>query len=551
MAAAALIKLTQGATIGSGEAIKGTTGTLVEVENVDNTDVASWQIDLVYVDPASGISEATPFAYNDDDSTPYASFTPDVSGSYRWVLKVWEATGRSGDPDDTDIRVFNVPETNGLVVPPAQIWPRTLPPTDSGMTGNKPNEMNFSGQTRGWGGDGDSDGLLGELVRRVDEIQSYLEFVPGGGGVDLKSAPLTNFFSHAGNLDGSDDTFIAADSSPHLIDSYTFSGTDGQVLAIKIRVWCATVALYTGKHVYETTAYIQVGSSSSYLIDDPATSQDEYNPLSGLTLSYSISGTDTLEVYATSTASELYAAIECWNQPPRTLTSIGGIWDAVEDGTVVLAYVASHNYQLSGGTIISLAPIIGGTAADILIPPGTAPIYNASDGQFGGEPSIETTGTQYLRSTTPGSAMTISQPHETIVVCVPPTTTSSYQTLIDGTNTYAAEFSTHTSHSGGYIYSGGTGIDTMPIDHSQGAIQKGVFNSSSSEYTVRRADSTLNTLYGDVGTANPQGIFFFAAYGAISIPAAAKIYAVLHCQGLTTDDWNRLVAWVQTNLGWS
>ncbi len=171
MAATALLKFTQGLTIGAnGQALKGVIGTAVTVLNSDNTDVASWQIDLVYVDPASAVVPATPYAFSDSGSVATATFTPDVRGSYRFVLKVWAVSNRVGDPADTDIRVFAVPEINGLVVPAAQLWPRPLPPLGSGELGAKPFEFNFGGQVYGWAGNGLNDGLLNELIRRVDHL---------------------------------------------------------------------------------------------------------------------------------------------------------------------------------------------------------------------------------------------------------------------------------------------------------------------------------------------------------------------------------------------
>lgn len=169
MAAVALLKFTQTSPGANGQAYKGTTGISVTLENSSNTDVASWQIDLVYADPRSALSTSTPYAFNNNSNTPTASFTPDARGSYRFVLKVWNVINRSGPPTDTDIRVFNVPEPNGLVTPPAQRWPKPLPTPESGLAGAKANELNFDGQSYGWAGDGE-DGLLDELIRRVDEF---------------------------------------------------------------------------------------------------------------------------------------------------------------------------------------------------------------------------------------------------------------------------------------------------------------------------------------------------------------------------------------------
>lgn len=173
MAATALLKFSQGPLVGAdGRALKGVIGTPVMVQNSVNTDVASWQIDLVYVDPASAVVPATPYAFNDNGNTPTATFTPDVRGSYRFVLKVWGAPGRVGNPTSVDIRIFAVPEINGFVVPAAQLWPRPLPPIGSGDPTAKPSEFNFDGQGFGWAGDGADDGLLNSLVRRVDSLTS-------------------------------------------------------------------------------------------------------------------------------------------------------------------------------------------------------------------------------------------------------------------------------------------------------------------------------------------------------------------------------------------
>jgi hypothetical protein len=199
MAATALIKFTQGLTIGAnGQALKGVIGTAVNVLNSDNTDVASWQIDLVYVDPSSAVVPATPYAFDDSGSVASATFTPDVRGSYRFVLKVWDVPNRIGDPIDTDIRVFAVPEVNGLVVPAAQLWPRPLPPIASGEPGAKEAEFNFGGQTYGWAGNGINDGLLGELIRRIDHLSSsyHQESLPvtvdGQTAFTLSSATTSN-----------------------------------------------------------------------------------------------------------------------------------------------------------------------------------------------------------------------------------------------------------------------------------------------------------------------------------------------------------------------
>jgi len=167
--AAALIQFSQDTigTGGNGQAFVGVQGQVATVANSDNTGVGSWQIDLVYSDPSSSIPPATPFAFSNSSSTPSATFTPDVNRSFRFVLKVWTGANRAGNPADVDIRVFTVKEGNTVIVPPSQIWPRPLPPTQSAEPGNKPNEMNFEGQPDGWAGNAAGDGLLNDTLTKL------------------------------------------------------------------------------------------------------------------------------------------------------------------------------------------------------------------------------------------------------------------------------------------------------------------------------------------------------------------------------------------------
>lgn len=158
----ALIKFLQGAVTGpNGQMIVGTVGNFT-VANSNNAGVGSWQIDLVYVPPGSARSLATPLAHNDSGSTPTVVIAADVSGCYRVVLKVWNAAGRSGLPDDVDIRVFGVPEAQGTIVPPSQVDPEELDPA------KKPNEMNLAGNLNGWAGGGAGDGLMNDTLKKLD-----------------------------------------------------------------------------------------------------------------------------------------------------------------------------------------------------------------------------------------------------------------------------------------------------------------------------------------------------------------------------------------------
>ncbi len=177
MPASALLKFTQGATVGGdGRALVGVLTTSVAISNVSNTSVASWQIEIAYVDPTSALAASpTIYAFNENSSTPSANFTPDVRRSYRWVLKVWSVPNRVGDPDSIDIRVFTVRELNGVIIPPGQVWPLPLPDPRTGDPTAKPPEMNFDGQLEGWHGTG-TDGLMNQVLAK------HLPPVPGSNG---------------------------------------------------------------------------------------------------------------------------------------------------------------------------------------------------------------------------------------------------------------------------------------------------------------------------------------------------------------------------------
>lgn len=176
MAVTALIKYTQNAVVGTGgEAYLGATGLLVTVENDDNTDVLSWEIELLYARPGSTL--ATPpgvpvLLASASSSTPSATFTPDIPGSYRIRLTVYDTAGFTG-VSDIDIRNFIVPlPDKGTILPPYQKLPDPLPLSGPG---SKPDEMNYGGQAFGWSGD---DNLVAKGVNETLAVVDELVGVP-------------------------------------------------------------------------------------------------------------------------------------------------------------------------------------------------------------------------------------------------------------------------------------------------------------------------------------------------------------------------------------
>jgi hypothetical protein len=122
----------------------GVTGTSVGISNGSGAGVLSWQVDLNYAPAGSTVSRAT-LASNNNSSTPAASFTPDIRGCYRVVLYVWNVINRAGPWSEYDVRDFCVPEVNGHLSPPAQIYPPAPPALASGKAGAKANELNCGG----------------------------------------------------------------------------------------------------------------------------------------------------------------------------------------------------------------------------------------------------------------------------------------------------------------------------------------------------------------------------------------------------------------------
>lgn len=255
MTAAALIKFTQGATIGAdGQALFGITGTAVNVSNAANTGVASWEIELLWAPFASALALGV-IASSNNGSAPAAAFTPDVRGAYRLRLRAWEGLNRSGDPKDTDIRCFGVKEANGFYAPAPQIWPRPLPPVASGEVGAKPDENNFAGQGNGWAGNG-ADGLLGSLIRTVapgrqaallqglgliTETCSRMLGVSGQAGVDGTAYYMAVYLFAGETVSGLvvaiDGTVLASGVTLGKLGLYAADGTQLGITANQTTAW--------------------------------------------------------------------------------------------------------------------------------------------------------------------------------------------------------------------------------------------------------------------------------------------------------------------------
>lgn len=142
-----------------------------------------------------------------------------------------------------------------------------------------------------------------------------------GTSIECSEKPLRSFYSAHSALDGSEDVAVPNDSTPYTIGSYTFSGTSGQVLFVEWIAYLSAGTAAGSKFSYHGRALIQLGTPA-VITACAAVSYDGGTPPPGLTIAQSISGNDTLIVTATSTTTSFYgAAVEFWDQKPRTITS--------------------------------------------------------------------------------------------------------------------------------------------------------------------------------------------------------------------------------------
>lgn len=179
----ASIVFDQGGPGPAGEAFEGVVSSLVTVTNDDNTDVASWTITLT--DVPSGSALATGVLATAVSNTPMATFTPDVTGCYRIQLVVHDV----GLGQDEDIRNFGIRNSRGIFVPPFQKLPDPRPLLGTGEPGEKPDELNFGGQTRGWAG-GPSDGLMEEFFETYDDLV-FRTVTSTSATISVSGPPLT------------------------------------------------------------------------------------------------------------------------------------------------------------------------------------------------------------------------------------------------------------------------------------------------------------------------------------------------------------------------
>jgi len=175
MAATALIKFTQGPNTDiAGRAVLGTIFSVdgsVTVTNGSPTDIDRWKIYLVNAPPGSTLELVTQGIWTlldeGTDDTPTTTFDPDITGSYRILLQVWDISNALNQ----DIRNFIVPDEGGFVLAPFQKLPDPLPLPDplAPNPSQKDNEMNVGGQPYGWMGKATSK-MLHQFTKHVAKL---------------------------------------------------------------------------------------------------------------------------------------------------------------------------------------------------------------------------------------------------------------------------------------------------------------------------------------------------------------------------------------------
>jgi len=234
-------------------------------------------------------------------------------------------------------------------------------------------------------------------------------------------------------------------------------------------------------------------------------------------------------------------------------------WPLIEtcivNGTIRLLYDLTRGATVAGGACTVWAPVIGGTAADVLVPPDTAPSYTSNSTYFGGNrPCITGNGsTQYLQSTTPASAVQVDQTFQVVCFGKPPTTSGAHKYMWDTANAAVgieASGSKNGSNNWG-LWAGSWADSGIATDSSQGVNLTATYDDTASIMRARKADGTLastGTLNTDINSI--QGVTLLSAYEG-SFPSDGSISAFMLVTGLSAADQARLDAWAHAVMRWS
>jgi hypothetical protein len=216
----------------------------------------------------------------------------------------------------------------------------------------------------------------------------------------------------------------------------------------------------------------------------------------------------------------------------------GLVWfsDYLVSSAPAIEYDSRYGLTKSGSAVTSWAPRLGGTAADLLIPPGaTGPPHTASDAIFGDLPSIGgASNTSYLQSQTPASAFLQAQPATHICIAQWGAATNVLQRLYTGAS-YGTEHAIYVPASAAQVvlYHGGFWTMSHSVNRALGVMSIATFDGSSTTHRFYYANGTINS-WGPSGTSGSEsirGLTLLALPGGSEI-SGSKIVADIVVPGI-------------------
>lgn len=227
----------------------------------------------------------------------------------------------------------------------------------------------------------------------------------------------------------------------------------------------------------------------------------------------------------------------------------------IQDGTLVIGYYAGVN-RVGANTCSALGQWTGGTAADVLVQatPSIQPIIVKSEALLGGLPCLQGTGTQYMQSTTPGSAFSQTQPYTRILLCVEQANINEQLADSASASARCAVTDDPPDEHKQAVYAGDVFAFDGEPPNTNGSVLFITFDGASS--TARRRDrlGTVDTYGpGDTpGAQSCQGVTWFARYAPYGPlgPATAKITLDAFVTSMSTADRDRVEA-LMVSLGWT
>ena len=226
----------------------------------------------------------------------------------------------------------------------------------------------------------------------------------------------------------------------------------------------------------------------------------------------------------------------------------------IQDGTLVIGYYAGVN-RTGTSTCSALGQWTGGTAADVLVQatPSIQPFIVESEALLAGLPCLQGTGTQYMQSTTPGSAFSRAQPYTRILLCVEQANINEQLADSASASARCAVTDDPPDEHKQAVYAGvAFAFDGEP-PNTNGSLLFITLDGASS--TARRRDrlGTVDT-YGPgiVGSQSCQGVTWFARYAPYGPlgPATAKITLDAFVTSMSSADRARVEA-LMVSGGWT